>query len=100
MTKIRRLQKVIRDLHGLDSEHVESVPVNETINGEPVWQGIVEVFAVTGHAKAKTVYAWSYEADSGERRHVAVLGVPPVNSAVDAVRIVVVNEIRKQSGRS
>ena len=54
--------------------------------GKVAWEGAVEVFAVTGHLRATTAYAWSFENDAGNREYVAVLGVPPVNSPLDAVR--------------
>lgn len=86
MNDPERLRRAIKDLHGLESTHVCSVPVHEVFNGETVWEGDVEEFAVAGHPKAKAAYAWSYRDDAGELRHVAVLGVPPINSAVDAVK--------------
>jgi hypothetical protein len=49
-------------------------------------EGIVEVFALKGHPKAGVAYAWSHETDEGGRRCVAVLGVPPIKRAQDAVR--------------
>ena len=42
--------------------------------------------AVAGDRPATTAYAWSHETDEGGRRYVAVLGVPPIKSARDAVR--------------
>jgi hypothetical protein len=95
MNDPERLKRAIRDLHGLDSEHVESVSVHETFQGETMWQGTVEVFRVRGHPKATHAYAWSYKTDDGELRHLAVLGIPPINSAVDAVRAVAVAEGRR-----
>jgi hypothetical protein len=96
MTHVERLQQAIRDLHGLDSEHVESVPVHETFQGKTVWEGTVDVFRVRGHPRAERAYAWSYKADNGEIRHVAVLGVPPINSADDAVKASVMAHIEKR----
>ena len=84
--EIERLQQAIRDLHGLESTHLRSESVRETFRGKTVWEGMVDVFAVMGHPKASLAYAWSHETDEGGRRYVAVLGVPPVNSALDAVR--------------
>lgn len=84
-----RLQKAIHDLHGLDAEHVESVPVHETFQGQTVWEGDVEVYRVRGHPKATHAYAWSYRNDDDELRHVAVVGVPPINSARQSVRAAV-----------
>jgi hypothetical protein len=35
------LQDVIRRLHGVESKHVESIPVKETFQGKTVWRGVV-----------------------------------------------------------
>lgn len=99
MNDPKRLKRAIRDLHGLDSEHVESVPVHETFQGKTVWQGDVEVFRVYGHPQAVRAYAWTYEDDDGTLQHVAVLGVPPINSALNAVQAAVVAHMRKQGQR-
>lgn len=97
MTDVEKLQRVIREQHGAESAHVRSEPVHETFRGETVWEGVVEVFALQGHPQAETAYAWSHETDEGGRRYVAVLGVPPINSAVDAVRAAVVAEHRSRA---
>lgn len=44
MTYLEELHDAIKHLHGVESTHVESVPVKETFRGETVWEGIVEVF--------------------------------------------------------
>ena len=54
----------------------------------------LEVFAVKGHPKAGLGYAWSHETDDGKRRYVAVLGVPPIESAQDVVRASIVASTR------
>src|ERR1043166_7685150 len=59
MTKIERLQKAIRDLHGCDSRHLMSVPIHETFQEQPAWEGTVEVFFLINHPHAKEAYAWS-----------------------------------------
>ena len=86
MSERERLRRTIRDLHGVESTHLRSEPVHETLQGETVWEGIVEVFRLKNHPKALFAYAWSHETDEGGRRYVAVLGVSPVKSAQDAVR--------------
>ena len=73
-------------MHGVESTHLLSEPVHETFQGETVWEGVVEVFALGGHPKAGLAYAWAHETDEGGRRYVAVLGVDPIKSARDAVR--------------
>jgi hypothetical protein len=94
--EIERLQRAIRDLHGVEGTHLRSEPVHEIFQGQTVWEGVVEVFALKGHPQAGLGYAWSHDTDSGGWRHIAVLGVPPVNSALDAVRAHVVAEHEKR----
>jgi hypothetical protein len=96
MIELVKLRQAIRDLHGLESEHVRPEPVHETFRGETVWDGVVEVFHVFGHQVATEAYAWAHETDDGGRRYVAVLGVPPVKSALDAVRAAVVAETKQR----
>lgn len=94
MNDPRRLAAVIREMHGCQATHQCSERVTETFRGETVWDGVVEVFSITGRDDTDTAYAWTYE-DDGKLHHLAVLGVPPINSAQDAVRAAVVAEARK-----
>ena len=96
MSYIEELRDVIRRLHGAEATHVESVPVKETFKGETVWEGIVEVFELTGHATAHRVYAWAHETDDPQKpvRHVTVLHLHPIKSAQDAVRAAILQEAR------
>jgi hypothetical protein len=72
--------------------------VSEEFGGKVVWQGVVHVFDLIGHPTASTAYAWSSPIeDSDRRRFYAVLGVPPINSAADAVRAAIVAEHRYRS---
>ena len=96
MTERERLRKAIRDLRGVEGTHLRSVPVHETFQGQTVWEGIVEVFALKGHPKAGLAYAWSREMDDGGRHYVAVLGVHPIKSAQDAVRVSIAAEHRQR----
>jgi hypothetical protein len=92
---IDELRKAIRQLHGVEAEHIASVPVKETSQGRTVWEGIVEVFELKGHPKAPRAYAWTHETDNPEKsRHVTVLHVGPVVSAATTVRAAIVQEFR------
>lgn len=94
MSYIAELRDVIRRLHGAEATHVESVPVTETFKGQTVWEGIVEVFDLAGHATAHRVYAWAHETDDPDKpiRHVTVLHLHPIKSAQDAVRAAIMQE--------
>ena len=95
MTYIEELRDVIRHLHGVESSHVESVPIKEEFQGKTVWEGIVEVFDLKDHAKAPRAYAWAYETDNPKRpRHVVVLHLGPITSPLLAVRAAIVQEFR------
>jgi hypothetical protein len=84
---MKELQKAIKRLHGCDSQHVETVPVKETYQGQTLWDGEVEVFRLKGHPKANLCYAWSFDQGDGRTQHVAVLGIPPVENAATAVKV-------------
>jgi len=76
----------------------DTVPVHEVFRGETVWQGEVEVFDLTGHPKAKRAYGWSHREgpnDEGER-FITVLEIPPVESAITAVRASIVSDAKKR----
>ena len=93
---IEELREVIRKLHGVESTHVESVPVREIYQGETVWDGIVEVFELRSHPKASRAYAWARNMDNPQRprQRVAVLHLGPVNSPAAAVKAAIVQEFR------
>jgi len=74
----------------------QSVPVRETFEGKPVWEGVVHVFDLTGHPTATRAYAWSSPIEgSTKRRFFAVLHRPPVDRPQAAVRAAIVAERRK-----
>jgi hypothetical protein len=95
---IAKLQVAVSQLHDCGAMWYGTVPVHEVFNGQTVWQGDVEVFGLFRHPKAKRAYAWAHlDGDQDERtRYVTVLEIPPVNSAVSAVRVSVVKEIRNK----
>jgi hypothetical protein len=83
---IHALLDAIRHLHGVEAVHIETVHVDEHHEGERVWEGDVEMFALIGHPLAMQAYAWSETGKDGRHRFFAVLGVPPIDSASSAVR--------------
>ena len=99
MTHIQELRDVIHHLHGAKAEHLESVPMTERFQGRTVWDGIVEVFRLTGHPKTDKVYAWIHETGEAARpkRHVTVLHIPPVVSPQTAVQAVIIQEFRDRA---
>lgn len=92
------LKTAIQRLHGCESEYAGSREVVETFKGETLWSGQVEIFNIRGHPKATRAYAWSHAAgrDDREKRYVAVLELPPVDSAETAVKIAIAAEIKNE----
>ncbi len=97
MTEVstQQLMKAILNLHGCDSTWTGAVRVKETFEGETVWEGLVQVFNLIDHPKAKRCYAWSQVIDnSTKRRFVAVLHQDPVASPGAAVRADIIQQAR------
>ena len=85
------LREAVERLHGGRARLREIAPVVERFRDQVVWEGAVHVFDLEGHAKATVCYAWTSPVGEGEqRRYYAVLGLPPVKSAADAVRVSIV----------
>lgn len=95
MDYLAELQHAIKQLHGCESKHVTTTPVKEVFRGQVAWEGEVETFDLTGHAKAKKAYAWGYPNGRGGLEVVAVLEIPPVESPQTAVRAAIVASAKK-----
>ena len=69
--------------------HAMTVPVCETIEGKPIWDGRVEVFDIYQNHEAK-FFAWGFRED-GQFKTVVILGVPPVDTPQKAVQAYLVS---------
>lgn len=88
--RIVNIQKAVGKAAECPATHLESVAVVEGFRGQTIWEGVVEIFALDGHAKAKRAYGWQ----SGDR-FVAVLEIPPVDSPNTAVRAAIASGQQK-----
>jgi hypothetical protein len=87
------LKTAVERQHNYVARLVQTVPVSESFGGKTVWEGVVHVFEIDGHPKAKQAYAWSSPIEgSQKRRFFAVLHQGPVKSPVYAVRAAIVAE--------
>ncbi len=93
---IARVSVAIQHLRKCGATGRESVPVTEVFQGKTIWQGEVEVFDLTGHPKANRAYGWSHpeNADGTGERFVAVLEIPPVDSAQNAVKMAIYSDAK------
>ena len=93
---IEELQKAVEHMHGVPARFLEAVEVDERFKGDVVWQGTVKVFALDKHPSGATrAYAWSYLVEGTRRKFKAVLGLPPVDGPVMAVRASILAEQAK-----
>ena len=91
-----RVKQAVEHLHKCSAVHVETVPVHERFEGQTVWQGEVEIFDLTDHPKLKRAYTWSRREGKDNRgeRFIAVLEIPSIKSAADAVKGSLVKEAK------
>jgi hypothetical protein len=96
-TSIRALEKAILDLHGCKATWVKPVPVQEVFGDEMVWEGVVQVFDLIDHPRAKRCYAWSHQLeDSKKRKFFVVLHQGKIDSPEKAVRAAIVREFKEK----
>ena len=85
---IAKLKDTVETTYHCKALHVGTERVTETFQGEIVWDGIVEIFVLMAHPKARRSYAWSY-VENGETRYTTVLELHPVESAKTAVQVAI-----------
>ena len=99
------LQTAIEERHQCAAVHRETVHLLETLEGQVIWEGNVEVFDLTGNPDAIKCYAWSHH-EKGTRGHVlnsknmrliTVLGKRPVTSPQMAVRAAIFYDVQPVS---
>ncbi len=86
---ISDFRHAIKETHGVKARFLYQEQVVETFEGERVWEGEVLVFALKGHSTANLCYAWEVDGTV-----TAVLGEPPIDSSLAAVRLVIAAEHR------
>ena len=87
------LRLAVERHHGCRARLKEAVPVSESFEGGPAWNGIVHVFELEGHPTAPRCYAWFSAADGKHpSRFYGVLHQEPITSPLDAVRASVFSE--------
>lgn len=92
------LARAVESQHSCCATLAQTVPVRETFQGQPVWEGAVHVFNLEGHPKATRAYAWSSPLEgTDKRRFFAVLQLGAIKTPLDAVRAAIVAEHRTQS---
>lgn len=101
IAKTEDIKRAVENLHNCIATHLEDIAVIEKFGSRNVWEGIVSVFEIKGHPKAKKCYAWSSPIEgSTKRRYYAVLHVPPVDSPENAVRASIAHDHKTDQGKA
>lgn len=87
------IRKAVEQAAGCKALHVDTEAVIEVFRGQVMWDGVVEIFDLQRHPKAKRAYGW--ETGEGEdAKYTAVLEIRPVTSSNTAVRAAIAAEAR------
>jgi hypothetical protein len=100
MSYIAELRATIKRLHQCEASHTRTEAVKEVINGQVLWDGSVEVFALLGHDRALRCYAWGHMNESAQWEVTTVLAIPPVVSSSTAVLAAVAARIKAQNSET
>ena len=89
MNRLDRIKQAVELAAGCKAVHADTEAVVEVFRGQVIWEGVVEIFNLQGHPKAKRAYGWE-TGEGKEARYTAVLEIPPVTSSNTAVRAAIV----------
>ena len=82
-----QLKRVIEAQHGVKSTFVKSVRIHRSASNPSNWDGVVHVFDLNGHPKAKRAFAWSSPIlGSAAPRFFAVLQAGQIATPLQAVK--------------
>ena len=81
-------------MHQCKARHAGYELVIELFRDELAWDGVVDIFDLEGHPKAKRCYAWSF-VENGETQYTTVLEIPPVDSPESAVKVAIAAKARQ-----
>ncbi|HUR56935.1 MAG TPA: hypothetical protein VM029_04450 [Opitutaceae bacterium] len=95
MDYIGELRSTIQRLHQCQASHSRTEAVKQELNGQVLWDGKVEVFALLGHDRALRCYAWGHLNGKDQWEVTTVLAIPPVVSSQTAVLAAIAARIKE-----
>jgi hypothetical protein len=89
--RIEQIRSAVEETERCRATHIQSFLVKERLAEDTPVEIMVETFELHNHPKTKRVYAWQRWLDGkkGEPKYTIMLGIPPVNSANDAVKAMI-----------
>ena len=80
------LHNAIENRAKCSAAYLHTQPVKIVLDGEVKWKGKVEVFQLKEHPQAKHAFGWGYLNDQKKMEYVTVVGIPPLDNPVQAVK--------------
>jgi hypothetical protein len=80
------LLRAIEQSAKCDAAYFQTQPVRYGIDGAILWKGKVEIFQLKNHPQAKVAFGWGYEGKNKKIEYVTIVGVPPLDTPLQAVK--------------
>jgi hypothetical protein len=82
----RELLFAIEDRAKCSAVYYQTQPVKISMDGKTLWDGKVEIFQLKEHPQAKLAFGWGFKNDKDKMEYIVVIGVPPLDSPLQAVK--------------
>jgi hypothetical protein len=82
----RELLNAIENRAKCGAVYVQTQPVRIVEDGVVRWKGKVEVYQLKEHPQAKLAFGWGYQNAQKKVEYVTVMGIPPLDTPVGAVK--------------
>jgi len=66
--------------------YYQTQPVRIVEETKILWKGKVEIYKLAGHPQAQLAFGWGYQNAQKKVEYVTVIGVPPLDNPVSAVK--------------
>jgi hypothetical protein len=81
-----KLHSAIEGRAKCPAAYLHTQPVKIVLDGQVKWKGKVEVFQLKEHPQAKHAFGWGFMNDQKKMEYVTVVGIPPLDNPVQAVK--------------
>lgn len=84
ITRAENIKLAVEHAAGCSARRVHTCVVTETFQGKPIWSGLIDSFELDRTPPMKA-YGWDVK-EGKKTQYVAVLGNPPIDDEISAVR--------------
>ena len=80
------VQEAIENRAKCPAVYLNTQPIRFSMDGKVLWDGKVEIFQLKGHPQAQQAFGWGYENKMKKMEYVTIIGIPPLDTAMAAVK--------------